>query len=524
MKRYIKNTARLIGIGLLFYFAIVSKNIPEAFAVTSLGDCSSSLNITNETYTLTGDITGTCTVTANNITIDGQDMYTITGDVVVGDIAVTDFTLQEVVVSGSVNGYVEYGYDGANIIISNATTGNVDARGGDYGNAGDITITNATTGTINSSAGDYGNAGDITITNATTGNVDANVGADGNAGDITITNATTGNVDARGSESSFGNGGSGGDITITNATTGNVDARGGYSLDNGGSGGDVTITNATTGNVDARGGESDFDNGGSGGDIIITDSYTGILNTVGGTGSTNGTPGTLTLQNTAPALTVTPLTFNLASSATFDTLFGTVSATDQVATTTATITDDIVVTGTVGTTPGDYDILYEITDTPISVTFNSVATSSATNTTSLTRTITRLADATQVIEEEAIIRTQSGGRRSSSRNGENNNTEEEIGVEETTTNTHATSAPTFTTTLSNGSEEPSVKELQTLLNNINFTLATEGAGSPGNETNYYGKLTTNAVQRFQEVFDITPADGILNQQTRDWFNLIIIFR
>ena len=400
MKRYIKNTARLIGIGLLFYFAIVSKNIPEAFAVTSLGDCSSSLNITNETYTLTGDITGTCTVTANNITIDGQDMYTITGDVVVGDIAVTDFTLQEVVVSGSVNGYVEYGYDGANIIISNATTGNVDARGG----------------------------------------------------------------------------------------------------------------------------ESDFDNGGSGGDIIITDSYTGILNTVGGTGSTNGTPGTLTLQNTAPALTVTPLTFNLASSATFDTLFGTVSATDQVATTTATITDDIVVTGTVGTTPGDYDILYEITDTPISVTFNSVATSSATNTTSLTRTITRLADATQVIEEEAIIRTQSGGRRSSSRNGENNNTEEEIGVEETTTNTHATSAPTFTTTLSNGSEEPSVKELQTLLNNINFTLATEGAGSPGNETNYYGKLTTNAVQRFQEVFDITPADGILNQQTRDWFNLIIIFR
>jgi len=126
-----------------------------------------------------------------------------------------------------------------------------------------------------------------------------------------------------------------------------------------------------------------------------------------------------------------------------------------------------------------------------------------------------------VTEAEEDTSSSSGGSSSDTDDADEDTTEEDTS---SVSNTATVATPIFTTSLSNGSEEQSVKELQTLLNNINFTLAETGAGSPGNETNYYGALTTDAVTRFQETFGVTPADGTLNQQTRDWLNLIMMFR
>lgn len=59
-----------------------------------------------------------------------------------------------------------------------------------------------------------------------------------------------------------------------------------------------------------------------------------------------------------------------------------------------------------------------------------------------------------------------------------------------------------------------VKLLQQLLNKNGFPVSLSGVGSLGNETNYFGTLTKNALAKFQEANNITPSAGYFGPKTR----------
>ncbi len=63
-----------------------------------------------------------------------------------------------------------------------------------------------------------------------------------------------------------------------------------------------------------------------------------------------------------------------------------------------------------------------------------------------------------------------------------------------------------------------VKELQKFLNNNGFVVATEGAGSLGNETETFGSLTKQALIKFQLSKQIEPALGYFGPITRGIVN------
>lgn len=82
----------------------------------------------------------------------------------------------------------------------------------------------------------------------------------------------------------------------------------------------------------------------------------------------------------------------------------------------------------------------------------------------------------------------------------------------------ATVAPasyTFARNLTVGSTGSDVKNLQMLLNSNPATrVAVSGAGSPGNETSYFGPATRAAVIKYQVANNITPAVGYFGPKTR----------
>jgi len=67
----------------------------------------------------------------------------------------------------------------------------------------------------------------------------------------------------------------------------------------------------------------------------------------------------------------------------------------------------------------------------------------------------------------------------------------------------------FTGSYSNGDSGPEVVEIQKFLNSSSDTqVASSGAGSPGNETAYYGSLTTAAVNKFQAKYSAQILDPL----------------
>jgi hypothetical protein len=77
----------------------------------------------------------------------------------------------------------------------------------------------------------------------------------------------------------------------------------------------------------------------------------------------------------------------------------------------------------------------------------------------------------------------------------------------------------FTKNLKFGISEEDVRELQKYLNNNNFEVAPKGyPGAPGHETSMFGYATQNALIKFQQINDITPAVGYFGPITRGLIN------
>lgn len=81
--------------------------------------------------------------------------------------------------------------------------------------------------------------------------------------------------------------------------------------------------------------------------------------------------------------------------------------------------------------------------------------------------------------------------------------------------TTVVSSTTFTRNLTIGSKGDDVKALQQWLNASGYAVATGGAaGSPGNETTYFGNATRAALAKYQAAKGITPPAGYFGPITR----------
>ena len=84
----------------------------------------------------------------------------------------------------------------------------------------------------------------------------------------------------------------------------------------------------------------------------------------------------------------------------------------------------------------------------------------------------------------------------------------------TSTSGSASASLTSSGDLTLGSKGAAVKELQMYLNANGAQVSASGAGSPGNETEYFGGLTKSALAKWQAANGVSPAAGYFGPKTR----------
>ena len=84
----------------------------------------------------------------------------------------------------------------------------------------------------------------------------------------------------------------------------------------------------------------------------------------------------------------------------------------------------------------------------------------------------------------------------------------------------ASAATGFTRDLTVGMTGADVRQLQLFLNAHGAVIVTAGAGSPGQETDYFGPATRSALAKFQAAHGITPAAGYFGPKTRDFITTL----
>ncbi len=75
--------------------------------------------------------------------------------------------------------------------------------------------------------------------------------------------------------------------------------------------------------------------------------------------------------------------------------------------------------------------------------------------------------------------------------------------------------------LERGARGNEVRTLQRFLNMHGFPLASEGDGSPSNETEYFGPATLRALAAFQSAYGIIPSVGYCGSKTRAMMRRIL---
>ncbi len=91
----------------------------------------------------------------------------------------------------------------------------------------------------------------------------------------------------------------------------------------------------------------------------------------------------------------------------------------------------------------------------------------------------------------------------------------------TPTPTSVISGTQFTRNLARNMSDVDVRTLQQILNAQGFIVAASGAGSPGNETLYFGTATEAAVKKFQAAQGISPISGYVGPLTRTALNSLV---
>lgn len=360
MSRRLSFFLKTTTLGFTAWTLVFTREVPTAVAQAPIEtDCSTELDQPDTTYLLNTNVAGDCVIAADNIILDGQNMYEVSGNVMGTTTSYTNatnnFTVQNVTVGGNVNNYIGSSsyYDAGDVtVIDSEVSGNV-YSGTYYGGVGSVTIQNSTVENVSVNGdGD----GDITITDST---INGEVTQNGISGPVTITDST---INSTNSYAIQGRG----PVTVNNST---INHSSGYyysvfSNDN------IEITNSII-NTDAP--VSIY-----GDDCVVTDTtFT----------EDNVYCSTLTLTDAAPSLTVTPLTLELEKGDTFNP-FENVSADDIVD---GDLSGDVIVVGEVGEGPGTYELVYSVTDlgTTLLNNFDDSTATSGPSTASLTRTVIR---------------------------------------------------------------------------------------------------------------------------------------